>query len=303
MKLLRRIQELLHITCFLVPATLSSAHSALRLRGGSSPYELNLSYIPPSHQHPVTLGDLERHNYHIPPEPPVWVATTQASSPLEQIKTYCIKLHRISRTLSLGSLSCILVYILWQIPRFQGMLQRYFVCSRYNIRQGRYVSMLLSVVSHASPTHLLVNLFAFQSFGPSLRQTLSMSNWPLWPLVWGAALFGSLSFVLFGGGGCLGLSGVTLAFLALQARLTPEQEFRLALGGIIPVRMRAQVALIVLLSWSFIGSLVKKSSVAHVTHLGGLLFGMGYYELWTRRNKLRSISYKTKKMLRQVCKR
>jgi rhomboid-like protein len=101
----------------------------------------------------------------------------------------------------------------------------------------------------------------------------------------------------------MGLSGVTLAFLALQARLTPEREFGLALGGIIPVRMAAQVALILLLVWSLIGSLARESTVAHSTHLGGLLFGMGYYELWTRRNKLRSISFKAKTMLRQVYKR
>lgn len=101
----------------------------------------------------------------------------------------------------------------------------------------------------------------------------------------------------------MGLSGVTLAFLALQARLTPEREFAVALMGILPVRMPAQVALICLLVWSLIGSLARKSRVAHVSHLGGLLFGMGYYELWMRRNKLRSVSYKTRTMLGQVFKK
>lgn len=101
----------------------------------------------------------------------------------------------------------------------------------------------------------------------------------------------------------MGLSGVTLAFLALQARLTPEREFALALMGILPVRMPAQVALICLLVWSLIGSFARKSRVAHVAHLGGLLFGMGYYELWMRRNKLRSVSCKGRTMLRLVYKR
>lgn len=138
--------------------------------------------------------------------------------------------------------------------------------------------------------HLLVNLFAYLSFGPTLVQTFATCNWNLWPLVVGAAFCSSHVFLLCsrGGGGCMGLSGVTLAFLAFFAQLFPKRELGVMLAGIIPVRMQAQVALYGLLVWSLIGSLFqKKSRVAHSAHLGGLLYGMGYYELWSRRAVLR----------------
>jgi rhomboid-like protein len=133
-----------------------------------------------------------------------------------------------------------------------------------------------------------VNLFAFLSFGPSIVQTLS--PWTLWPLVVGAAIFSSHVFLLMSkGGACMGLSGVTLAFLAFVARLRPEQELGVLFMGIIPVRMPAQVALYALLAWSLLGSIIRKGRVAHSAHLGGLLFGMGYFELWTRRATVKRI--------------
>ena len=303
------IQLLLQISCLLgcARSSSSSIHSVLRLRGGGggkSPIiEINPNYVPPSHL-PVsslTLEDVE--TYQTSPgqqweSPRYYYAPVAPVTLLERIQAYAMQLQRTSPTLSMVSLSCITVFILWQIPQYRAFLQRFFVCSKYNIRQGRYVTTLLSAISHASLTHLLVNLYAFLTFGPQLRHTLhSSANWPLWPLVLGAAFSGSLAFLMFQSrGGCMGLSGVTLAFLALQAKLYPQQELGVALMGILPVRMSAQVALWCLLVWSLVGSFVKMSRVAHTAHLGGLLFGLGYYELWQRRSRLRQISHRAKAM-------
>jgi membrane associated rhomboid family serine protease len=109
----------------------------------------------------------------------------------------------------------------------------------------------------------------------------------------GAALFSSHVFLLASkNGGCMGLSGITLAFLAIFARMHPQRELGVMLMGIIPVRMQAQVALLALLVWSVLGSIFRIGNVAHAAHLGGLLFGMGYYELWNQRAKLRRIRKK-----------
>ena len=290
----RIIWVLLQLSCcLLVSARTSSTHLALRLpRGGSELYEINPDYVPPpSSRRPASLGDLEnspsRHQYYTETSRPY-----ARRSSLGQFMAYTTQLHRISPTLSVGSASCILIWLLWQIPQAQRYLQRYFVCSRYNVLHGRQWTTLTSAVSHASFTHLLVNLFAFLSFGPSLVQTLSSSNWKLWPLVVGAALFSSNVFLVCSkrGGGCMGLSGVTLAFLAFTARLHPKRELGVLLMGIVPVRMPAETMLYVLLAWSVAGTFVEtKSGVAHSAHVGGLLFGMGYYELWKRRSLLRQM--------------
>ena len=87
------------------------------------------------------------------------------------------------------------------------------------------------------------------------------------------------------GGGCMGLSGVTLAFLATFARMYPQRELGVMLMGIIPVRMQAQVALSCTVGVECSGFHVSGigGNVAHSAHLGGLLFGMGYYEVWKKR--------------------
>jgi membrane associated rhomboid family serine protease len=98
---------------------------------------------------------------------------------------------------------------------------------------------------------------------------------------------GSLAFLIRGGnGGCLGLSGVTLAMMALQAKLSPDKEFRMMVA-VFPVKLKADMALTCMLIWSVVGSVARNSQVAHTAHLGGLLFGMAYYEVWLRRNKLK----------------
>lgn len=269
-------------------ASKASNLTTLRLppRGGSSPYEINPNYAPP--RQPVTLGDLEQRSYEPPYQQQRYhVEIPKQTSVLDQVKQYIFQLHDLSPTLSIGSASCIFIWILWQRPQCLHFLQRNFVCSRYNLRKGRHYTTLTSAVSHASFTHLLVNLFAYLSFGPTLVQTLSS----LWPLVVGAALFSSQLYLVFSknGGGCMGLSGVTLAFLAVFARMYPQRELGVMFMGIIPVRMQAQVALLALLVWSVVGSMLRIGNVAHAAHLGGLLFGMGYYELWKKRAMLRRI--------------
>eukprot|EP00545_Synedropsis_sp_CCMP1620_P001215 CAMPEP_0119023410 /NCGR_PEP_ID=MMETSP1176-20130426/29913_1 /TAXON_ID=265551 /ORGANISM="Synedropsis recta cf, Strain CCMP1620" /LENGTH=292 /DNA_ID=CAMNT_0006978491 /DNA_START=55 /DNA_END=930 /DNA_ORIENTATION=+ len=259
--------------------------SVLDMRGGAS-FERNPNYVAPPSA-PVTLGDLEKQPSGF------WVETeslqygandgtnqysNQKPSMWQTVSDYTKRIHAISPTLSVGSLVSIAIFVMWQIPAFQGILSRHFVCSRNNL-YTRPQSVLLSAVSHSSFFHLLMNLMAFTSLGPPLRQTLKSTNWPLWPLAVGAALSGSFVFLIKGYGGCMGLSGVTLSFLALQAKLFPDRQLGMVLA-VFPVRVKAQVALTLLLVVSAFGSLDRKSRVAHLAHLGGLLYGMAYYEAW-----------------------
>jgi membrane associated rhomboid family serine protease len=265
---------------------------------------LNPNYEPPawsrkqsSTTRPVTLGDLENNDdfavkqsrsypYYSFPQS----TSASSTSALQSIVEYAKRIHQISPTLSVVSAVCILVHILWQIPSCQTLLDRHFVASRQNIR-ARPHSLLLSAVSHAAPMHLVINLMAYLSFGPALKQFFERnSQWPLWPLVLGAAIAGSGLFVLKGEHfGCMGLSGVTLAFLALTAKLFPHQQLGIVVA-VFPVRVPAQHALTILLVVSAIGSFNQsKSRVAHLAHFGGLLFGIAYYELWLRRKQVHKL--------------
>jgi membrane associated rhomboid family serine protease len=136
---------------------------------------------------------------------------------------------------------------------------------------------------------------------------LRMSRWPVWPLLLGGALAGSFSYLLFesGGGGCIGLSAVTLSLLAVQAQLYPQNVMAFRLMGVIPVRIQAEKALRVLLVWSLWGSLWKRAGkqggvpIAHSAHLGGLLFGIAYHAAWVRQRDVGRLLHRAERILKQ----
>ena len=281
--------------------------SYIHVRGGSgsnspqgnSPsttlYVLNPDYQPPQ---PVTLGDLERGA--TVPHPNTRSTNlafdTSGSSwgPnnfVAPIVQFLDQLQKESLPIYVSLLSSLSIFVAWQLPPLQKLLGQHFVCSRRNLSAGRVGALFLSCISHAGIMHLLVNMVALLSFGPQVNAVLqSRSQWPLWQFMLGASLTGSLFYLLLDRhqGGCMGLSGVTLALVAISSRFNPKQTLRFFLGPI-PVRMTAEQALLVLTAWSIVGILVpSRSGVAHSAHLGGLVFGCAYYELWTRRRYLQS---------------
>ena len=234
---------------------------------------------------------------------------SSATLMLEDMKYYIQRLHQISPTLSYTLLSCIFVHILWYIPMMRPVLENYFVCKDRNLQpMYRSISVLLSSISHQSILHLIVNLYGFLSFGPTIQRVLVTSSyprWPIWPLITGSAITGSLFFLVLSrlGGvmsaaatawGCLGLSDVTLSLATMYARLFPHQQLGIVLFGIIPINMAANKLLRLMVAWSVLGSILSlsghgagsMSDVAHLAHLGGIVYGYLYYEVWIRRKQL-----------------
>ena len=114
------------------------------------------------------------------------------------------------------------------------------------------------------------------------------------PFLGGAALAASLTFLLLQplsrAGGALGLSGVTLALLAVQARIHPTRIMGVRLMGIIPIRIKAENLLLGLTAWSFVGAISKlRTNVGHAAHLGGLLFGVAYHQFVLRPRTQRNL--------------
>lgn len=66
-------------------------------------------------------------------------------------------------------------------PSFYTMYQKNAVCSSQNYREGRWWTLLISSLMHESLTHLLVNMYALNSFGPLVLQIYGLSGFAgLW---------------------------------------------------------------------------------------------------------------------------
>ena len=270
------------------------------LRGGASFIEVNPDYVSPNAAAGGSRGDSR---YYTQQHPASRISPGGSTSPLlfapssrddhpshsplsvlDRWIAYAKNLRRSSPALLGTSLACVLVFVAWHtLPRrsVQVLLQRHFVTSEANFRKGRYLSLLLSSVSHTTFLHLALNLYAFLSFGPVLKTALRTS---LVGLILGSALSGSLTYLLISRHkhGCIGLSSVVFAFLAVFARLFPSNVIGFYVAGIIPLRMAAEQWLQTMIAWSTALTLIPIGTTAHAAHLGGILFGLLYVEYWKR---------------------
>lgn len=221
---------------------------------------------------------------------------TLARSIFQSARVYSDQVYRESPTTYWTALSSIIIFLSWNLlPPARSVLAQYFLASRRSAQQTFGLSLILSTVSHTSFRHILVNLFVFLNLAstissirvPSsswaaktrLRSSSQLSKAALWPFLLGG-LSGNLLFLLFRpGGSCLGLSGVTCAMMGAYASAMPDRVLRIMLMGIIPVSLRAATMVQCILAVSIAGSLFAPSSpVCHLGHLGGLLFGLLYYQ-------------------------
>lgn len=279
-----------------------------KLRGGAPPptYESNPNY---KNQNSPTLGDVDKDGF--------YHATTTFQSPLqsnnrrppplkELISNYFAELHKYSPTLFNGAMASLLLFLAWQFPPSSivaKILRNHFLCSHYNvIRKKRFHALFLSAFSHASFRHIALNMYAYVTFGRSVKQVLARQGLPLWPFVFSSAIFGNLVFLLFdkGQGSCVGLSGVTLALLAFDSLMYPTKELRMIVS-FIPITLPAYYLFLGLLGISVLGmlGLAGRSNVAHSTHLGGLVFGALFYEAF-KRGWPRLWNYRLTKALRAL---
>jgi len=226
---------------------------------------------------------------------------TASQSFLDAARIYVERVHRESPTTFWTTAFSIGVFLSWQLlPAMRPILMQLFLASRQSVKRTLGLSLVLPAVSHTSFRHLLVNLFVFLNLSPALtsikvassswasttrlgspsKQHGGLSKTALWPFLVGGAVSGNLLFLLFRpGGSCLGLSGVTCAMLGAYAGAVPDQIMRIRVYGVIPVSLRTGTLVLILLAVSLAGSLFMPSSpICHLGHLGGLLFGLLYYQ-------------------------
>jgi membrane associated rhomboid family serine protease len=200
------------------------------------------------------------------------------------------------------SLACAIVFVLWHLFPHASWLQQYFVCSRQSAMKSHGLSILLSSVSHSSLRHLLVNLLLLFHLAPKLWSTIpattsqksslskgihrtnynaSTSSTPLWPLILGSSIVANSVFVAIRTTkACLGLSGVVMAMMAYYyggVMLNSTVPLQFWIGGILPLSVPPRQLIRILVGISFLGSFSTRSTIAHLVHLGGLIFGLLYF--------------------------
>ena len=288
-----------------------------QIRGGGSYIQSNPNYndSDPNQFLPPMLGDLDKNqirrshqhtnNYdsNNNSNNQYSARTQRQPKPIAQvIKEFFQQLRVSSPALFYGTVSSIFVFVLWQIPQFSAILSKNFVCSQYNLSQRRYHTLFTSIISHTTLSHILMNLYGFLIFGKSIEPILKLNDMSLAAYCTLAGIFANLFFVrIRRDGSCIGLSRVTLSLLAFDAMLHPSKEIGFLIR-FIPIRLPAQYALTGLLIWSVLGMMAmangRGDGVAHATHLGGLIFGIGFHELMKRgiwkdfRRKLTFLTFK-----------
>ena len=140
---------------------------------------------------------------------------------------------------------------------------------------------------HGSWPHLLLNCWALFVFGRPVEWTVGKSRFVT--LYFLSGIIGGLFQVMasflwphfFGGttvGASAGVMGVTAAF----ALLFPHQQLILLLFYVIPIKLRAQSLLGIILVLTGLGisfhnsrlAILLGGNVAHFAHLGGILTGL-----------------------------
>lgn len=260
-------------------------------RGGN--YERNPNYHDPNPNQFMspTLGEMEDNQIYRPQQQQYQQQYQQQNryskpKPFAQfIQEYFIALQKASPTLYYGTLSSLIIFITWQIPvlPLSKLLRNHFINSQYNLRKRRYHTLFTSALSHTTLTHLALNIYGFNTFGKSILPVLSTNGMPFSLYCILAGIFSNLFFaIVHPAGSCIGLSGVTLSLLAMDAKLNPGKEIGFFFR-FIPIKLPAHYALIALLVSSIFGTMNTMGGggdgIAHATHLGGLLYGMLMHEL------------------------
>ena len=240
----------------------------------------------------VTLGDLENNQIRQPQQNLQYAQSRsfshrQKPKPIIQvIQEYFTRLHATSPILYYGTISSIIIFISWQIPNqsLSKILRNHFINSQYNLRRLRYHTLLTSILSHKSFKHLLMNMYGFHTFGTSIISTLSANGVPFSLYSLAAGILSNLFFLLLHpSGSSIGLSGVTISFFTLYAKLYPGKDISF-FYHFIPIRVPAYYALIGLVVWSTFGTVMTLigrggDGVAHAVHLGGIMYGFFMYQL------------------------
>ena len=145
-------------------------------------------------------------------------------------------------------------------------LKKYFLFSQYVTYQ----------FMHGGFLHLLFNMLALYMFGRYIEYQIGSR--PFIKLYLLGGIFAGICHLLFVnayGTPVVGASGAICTVLAAFAIMNPDTKLMVFLG-FIPVIMKARTMVLLYALYTLIMALIGGGNVAHLAHLGGLLFGFMY---------------------------
>jgi len=169
--------------------------------------------------------------------------------------------------------------------RLLNFMSRNFVCSKANVDQGRWWTVVTSTFSHQSLMHIIGNMFSLHAFG-SVVAAVGIGPLNTIIITLGAGLAGSLGYLYHESSkspwersaGAMGASGSVMGMGAAAACLAPKVT--MLLFGVVPVPLWA-----LMIGYGVIDNyyLDRQTKVAHSGHIGGMIFGGMYYFARLRR--------------------
>ncbi|KAK9723029.1 hypothetical protein K7432_002237 [Basidiobolus ranarum] len=184
----------------------------------------------------------------------------------------------------------VVVYGLWQYgigsyQRFRDgsvfyFLQKNFLFTLNNIKEGRLWTVLTYAFSHMDFTHIGFNMFALWTFGPPVMAVLGQKKFLA--LYLGSAVAGALGFLCHfkyfetkrSNVSGLGASGSIMGVMSMFALLYPTST--VLIFFIIPAP--AILAVGAFAAYDMLQSYKSPlGKIGHAAHVGGTLFGIGYY--------------------------
>lgn len=185
----------------------------------------------------------------------------------------------------------VFIFWIWSPLLGQNFMVDNFLVSWSGLRAGRIWTLVTSVFSHNLFFHIFLNMYAFLGFGTVLENALGKRKFLKFYLTAGiiASISHSLVSAFIMGKpdlAALGASGAVSGVVLLFSLMFPDEKILLL--GIIPIPAIFAAVLIVGLDlWGLIEQVHGGSlPLGHGAHLGGAMYGAGYYVTnLRRRNK------------------
>lgn len=145
-------------------------------------------------------------------------------------------------------------------------LKKYFLISQFVTHQ----------FLHGGIMHLIFNMLTLSMIGPFVERQIGSRSFIKLYLMGGIfAGFCNLLFVNSYGNSLVGASGAICSIFATFALMNPNMKLRL-IG--IPGLIKPMTILFIYAGITIILAVMSSSNIAHVAHLGGLLFGYLYFK-------------------------